>query len=411
MACEFEDLDVNYIGTYRNVRGGSGVESSISVHSYRSGSIDCSKFRQSKAFSGDYKLSSWTFEEDLLQAIIVNDLFDGDKNRFDMFVADQILSLELFRKYFFNYGPLRSRKIDEVTVFQPIFQIFLKGFLDDLRPANDLENFMANNDVIEKEIRNKFGRVVRLSGRTDVIIMQNPSDAQEKQPRRSICHIELKAPYGSLYHSNSQSSIDQLMAETDCISAMRNANTAGVENRSTTLGALTDIFSIYLMYHDRRSSNREFFVTADSSLDPLRYIKSLLTLCLSVDALAAITTTAAVVVENSLSATLSATGAGDGGDGHDGDDDDDDDDAFGGEDANEEEDGDDVRYKKAKQGSSHGEKVGQDSVYEFNFKDEDEQEEWEEKMEFLRQCEMKRLGTTLTISNIIAHGGDPSRYY
>ena len=243
--------------------------------------------------------------------------------------------------------------------------------------------------------------------------MQNPSGAQEKRPRGSICHIELKAPYGSLYHSNSQSSIDQLMAETDCISsAMRNADTAGVENRSTTLGALTDIFSIFLMYHDRRSSNREFLVTADSILDPLRYIKSLLTLCLSVDALAAITTTAAVVVENSLSATLSATGAGDGGEGHEGGGDDDD--AFGdheGEDASEEEDGDDGRYKKAKQGSSHGEKVGQDGVYEFNFKDEGEQEEWEEKMEFLRQCEMKRPGTTLTISNIIAHGGDPSRYY
>lgn len=404
---------MNYIGTYEYVRGGSGVKSSISVHSYKSGPIDCSKFRQSKAFSGEYKLSSWTFEENSLQAIIVNDLFDGDKNRFEMFVADQILSLELFRKYFFNYGPLRSRKIDEVTVFQPIFQIFLKSFLDALRPANDLENFMANNDVIEKEILNKFSRVVRLSGRTDVIIMQNPSGAQEKKPRHSICHIELKAPYGSLYHSNSQSSIDQLMAETDCISAMRNANTAGVENRSTTLGALTDIFSIYLMYHDRRSSNREFFVTADSSLDPLRYIKSLLTLCLSVDALAAITTTAAVVVvENSLSATLSATGAGDGGEGHDGGGNDDD--AFGdheGEDASEEEDGDDGRCKKAKQGSSHGEMVGQDGVYEFNFKDEDDQEEWEEKMEFLRQCEMKRLGTTLTISNIIAHGGDPSRYY
>ena len=93
MACELKDLDVNYIGTYGNVRGGSGVESSISVHSYRSGPIDCSKFRQSKASTGEYKLSSWTIEEESLQAIIVNDLFDGDKNRSEMFVADQILSL------------------------------------------------------------------------------------------------------------------------------------------------------------------------------------------------------------------------------------------------------------------------------------------------------------------------------
>ena len=234
--------------------------------------------------------------------------------------------------------------------------------------------------------------------------MQNPSNAQEIKPRNSICHIELKAPYKKLYHSKSYSSIDQLMAETDCISAMRNANTAGVENRTTTVGALTDIFSIYLMFHDRRSSNREFFVTADSSLDPFSYIKCLLTLCLSVDALAEITSTAVVVVEKSLSANLSALGAGDGGEGGHGDGDDDNE--------SEEEDGDDDGcHKKAKQGSSHGYKVGQDGVYEINFKDEDAQEEWEEKMEFLRQCEMQRLGTTLTISNIIAHGGDPSRYY
>ena len=110
-------------------------------------------------------------------------------------------------------------------------------------------------------------------------------------------------------------------------------------------------------------------------------------------------------MEKSLSATLSALGAGDGGD--DADDD-------GDHEGSEEEDGDDDddgRRKKAKHGSSHGYKVGQDGVYEINFKDEDAQEQWEEKMEFLRQCEMQRLGTTLTIPNIIAHGGDPSRYY
>ncbi len=397
---------MNYFDTYGSVRGGSRGESST-VHSYRSGPIDCSKFRQSNVSSGEYKLSPWTFNDVSVQSVIVNDLFGGDENLFATFVADQIISLELFRKYFFNYGLFTGRSIDEEAVFQPIFQIFLKGFLDALRSADDakyFENFMANTDVIDTVVINKFGRAVRLSGRTDVIIIQNPSNAQAIKPRNSICHIELKAPYKKLYHSNSQSSIDQLMAETDCISAMRNADTAGVENLTTTLGALTDIFSIYLMFHDRRSSNREFFVTA-GSLDPLSYIKRLLTLCLSVDALAEVTTTAAVVVEKSLSATLSAPGAGDSSERHD-----DDDDVFGDE-GSEEEDGDDGCHKKAKQGSSHGYKVGQDGIYEINFKDEDAQEKWEEKMEFLRQCEMQRLGTTLTISNIIAHGGDPSRYY
>ena len=420
-ACDLKDLDVSYIEAYRSVRGSVRDNNSTAPSTSR-GALNCSTFRQSQVLQGEYQLSWWTIDPDLLQTIIVADLFDGENDRFETYVAAQIISLELFRKYFFNFEQSQSSKIDELKLFQPIFQIFLKGFLDALRPADHakhLENCMANNANLRKElIRNKYGQVVPLTGKTDVIMHLSGTNAQNKKPLNSICHIELKAPFT---RANLQSSIDQLMAQTDCISDMRNKNTTSVENRTTTLGALTDMFSIDLMFHDRRGgNNREFFVTADSSCDPRSYILRLLALCLSVDALATITTATsghaveAAVVENSLSATLSATGETD--EGHD-DDDGDGDVLVGGHEGgsgtqgcgsedNDDEDGDDDHHWKAKCGSS-----SQDDVYEIDFKEQDAQEEWEDTLEFLRQCEMQRMGITLTISNIIAHGGDPTRYY
>ena len=68
------------------------------------------------------------------------------------------------------------------------------------------------------------------------------------------------------------------------------------------------------------------------------------------------------------------------------------------------------RRKKAKRGSSHGGETVTISTKSTS-KLEEGREAWENKSEFLSQSETRRLGSTLTTSNIIAHGGDPTRYY
>eukprot|EP01035_Chromulina_nebulosa_P025699 gene25699-33555_t len=330
-------------------------------------------------YPGEYKLSSWTVDPQSLQAIIVKDLFCGDNNRFEAFVDDQVRVLELFRKYFYNCQ-LCKGCIEEEEVFQPNFQIFLKCFLDALHPVEDakhLENLMANAHVLKRDddgVRNVYGDVIQLSGRTDVMVMKmHPlSTAHHKHiPRNSVCHIDLKVPYtaGTLHRSHSQSSIiEQLMAKTDCISAMRNANTVGGvdKHRNLSVGAMTDLFVIYVMYHDRRGGNREFYVTTTDSIEPRSYIQRLLTLCLSAKALASITTT-----------TRDSDGCGNG------------------------------HQKKVM------EKVSReiDVCAEIYFKEQDARKKRKRKLAFIRDCEMPRLGITLTISNIIAHGGDRDRYY
>ncbi len=405
IACKWmKDLDEHYIEDYRANRSSrepNGGNTATGTR-YQGGSLQCSAFRQIKMQQDEYKLSSWTIDPEPLQEIILKDLFDSDTKRFNTFIDDQINKLEQFRKYFFSYISITQGAIDEETVFQPIFQIFLKGFLGALNQDEDarhLENLMANGDTFETYRTNKFGDVIRLSGRTDVTVYL--SSTLSKKPINSICHIELRSPYEKLHQSDSLSSIDQLMAETDCISSMRNLNSA-VGRTTTTLGALTDMFSINLMYHNRRDNNREFFATT-KILEPRGYIRSLLTLCLSATAIATITSTvpeeAAAVVENSLSAALS------------GDVDDDGDDFYEYDGAQDDRDnGGESRRKKAKRGSSHGEEDGM-HIYEINFNDEDERDAWENKLTFLRQCENRRQGVTLTIANIIAHGGDPTRYY
>ena len=267
--------------------------------------------------------------------------------------------------------------------------------------ARHLENLMANGDTFETYRTNKFGNVIRLSGRTDVTV--HLSSTLNKRPINSICHIELQSPFEKLHQSDSKSSIDQLMAETDCISSMRNNTNSALGRTTTTLGALTDMFWIYLIYHDRRDNNREFFATT-KILEPRGYIRSLLTLCLSATAIVTITSTvpdkAAAVVENSLSAAQSG----------DVDDDGDDFYEYDGAQDDRRDDGGESRRKKAKRGSSHEEEDGM-HIYEINFNDEDERDAWENKLDFLRQCENRRQSVTLTIANIIAHGFDPTRYY
>ena len=421
-----------YVEAYRSIEISSQTESIDD--SYRGGPLNCSAFCQSKMYPGEYKLSSWTVDPQSLQAIIVKDLFWGDNNRFEAFVDDQVRVLELFRKYFYNCQ-LCKGCIEEEEVFQPIFQIFLKCFLDALHPVEDakhLENLMANAHVLKRDddgVRNVYGDAIQLSGRTDVMVMKmHPlSTAHHKHiPRNSVCHIDLKVPYtaGTLHRSHSQSSIiEQLMAKTDCISVMRNANTVGGvdKHRNLSVGAMTDLFVIYVMYHDRRGGNREFYVTTTDSIEPRSYIQRLLTLCLSAKALASITTTTSIIPDE---APVSApppvvVAAADGGTGHDENNDDDDDDGGGGgdddngtQDASEEEEGDSDGC-----GNGHQRKVMEkvsreiDVCAEIYFKEQDARKKRKRKLAFIRDCEMPRLGITLTISNIIAHGGDRDRYY
>ena len=82
--------------------------------------------------------------------------------------------------------------MDEVTVFQPIFRIFLKGCLDALHSkeedAKHLENFMANCDALEKEKTCVINLIESfLRGRTCVTV--SLSNAQNKKPINSICHM------------------------------------------------------------------------------------------------------------------------------------------------------------------------------------------------------------------------------
>ena len=74
--------------------------------------------------------------------------------------------------------------MDEVTVFQPIFRIFLKGCLDALHSkeedAKHLENLWRTVMLWRK--RNKFDRVIRLlRGRTQC--------TEQKADKQHLSHV------------------------------------------------------------------------------------------------------------------------------------------------------------------------------------------------------------------------------
>jgi hypothetical protein len=144
---------------------------------------------------------------------------------------------------FFSFVHKRSSStpFQEIAEVHPVARDFLQSFLQDFRSSSIWKTGIQMPDfVVKKAVEdingklpttcNGFLKNVKLTGNTDLLVMkvkdmdefllQTPiTDSHPFYP--SIAHVELKIPFGSLFHSGSYAERDQLLAETKLIAQMK----------------------------------------------------------------------------------------------------------------------------------------------------------------------------------------------
>ena len=126
-----------------------------------------------------------------------------------------------------------GRRIDEVDNFQPIFQIFLKGFLKKLNFAGCVESMNGINLSVELKFLDKenvnTSRNVVVTGSTDVVVHNESSYLEENNSDTRKQRLVLRSVLGELKSSHGQLTTatgifrarDQLLCELMGVSATR----------------------------------------------------------------------------------------------------------------------------------------------------------------------------------------------
>ena len=390
-------LDYKNTSMDNSVAGSYSDESSFPLTS-KAGYLYCSRFRTSR-YPQLYRRKLWKIEPNLLDAMNLDEFFGGDDQLYGDFVDDQTRKLEKFRTFFYYYlydvNGLRIKKetISEPGDFQPLFQLFFGGFLECLQSFHsDSRKVRRTVSVNTQELIKYVGdSQIPLTGSLDVMIFSHSDETTVDDVCMSDSHIELKSPFGALYHSQlADQAIDQLIAETDCVSAMK--ATAGASG--PTIGALTDLFSLNLIYQ-ANSNGRDFYLTSPV-VESRAYVQLLIVLCLRS---AAVERLAAVSVMENLALPEEEERADDEGGGDHGKEDFDDVDEEKGTHPQQQQQ---QQQQEKNTGSAPSYKKAKPIVMYIK---DDKREELEEDFEFLRQYEMRRTGVTLTRANLAALGG------
>ena len=243
------------------------------------------------------------------------------------------------------------------------------------------------------------------AGYLDTMIFPN-STLGDDDVCLSHSHIELKSPFSSLLQTQPGQHVDQLIAETACVSAMKAAAKAsengGTSSNSTaarTVGALTDLFALHLIYQSDWE-NKHYYISNFGFLEPRAYIQQLLVLCLESSAVCSLAA-ASVTVNDTL--TL-----------EDGQESEQNDSKCGQGDVDEaqQQQPEGGGLKRGSTGDGwEGNAINNNAGRAYHkhatisFKYEAYEDDIADQLEFLRQYEMRRMGVTLTRANLALLGG------
>jgi hypothetical protein len=184
---------------------------------------DMSKIRlnQMNLTASGISLSMFKTSDVFPRKLIIDQLFNGRDDAYMEWMSAKCVGINEFRNVFswFN-SEFVSGKIDEVTVFQPLYQLFAERTLSSLNDEFTIEN--ANSTVLEVDLQYKDGTEFTSNGSTDLLVSANGL----------LSFIELKTPFSKnkgLYKTDYHKPRDQLVFEVH--------SKAGVK-----IGLLTDLF-------------------------------------------------------------------------------------------------------------------------------------------------------------------------
>jgi hypothetical protein len=208
-------------------------------------------------------LVRWNLDPNFVEAKLLI-LFDNDVDKMNTFIAAESRALQKLRNLFYDII-IDKKRIDEPRDFQPLFQLFVFGLCQHFRESvSSLPQRTvapANNCRLTAEFNSKdFNETNETwcdSGSPDVFILDGELDAAIDLTSPVIVKglgvvdmevsgnvevvIELKSPYGALYHSAMRAALDQMTCEVEGL-----AQTTSSPTPSVVKGALTDLISISL---------------------------------------------------------------------------------------------------------------------------------------------------------------------
>jgi hypothetical protein len=167
------------------------------------------------------RLSMFKTSDVFPKTLIINQLFAGRDDAYREWMSAKCVGVNEFRNVFswFN-SEFPNAKVDEITVFQPLYQLFAERTLSSLNDKFTIQN--ANSTVLQVDLELKGGTEFTSNGSTDLLISANGLQS----------FIKLKPPFSKnkgLYKTDCHKPRDQLIFEVH--------SKAGVK-----IGLLTDLF-------------------------------------------------------------------------------------------------------------------------------------------------------------------------
>ncbi len=196
---------------------------------------------------------------------VIEMLFSNVEEQYQIFINEMKGSLDKLRRMF-QYINQRRVNINESSFFQPIITMFLERFRDGL--GNHWSHANGSNrpyklNVHVKEEDEVEPREIELTGKPDIYFY----DGEVLEIKNEKFQVELKGPFGVLFHSLGDKAKNQLICEL-----MGQRDMLG-DSTEECFGVLTDLFRIALGFNFHH--NPKQFYLCQSVIDMDDYLNYL----------------------------------------------------------------------------------------------------------------------------------------
>lgn len=262
-------LSDDFISSYRDMLHMSSIndENKSSHPKSQKGVLEMSKFRATCLCDSSLCIYNWEIVNESLSQLIIEKLFQNSADNFSSFLDEQIIIVDSIRRYL-KYYIGKYEKMNEVQSFQPIFHLFLDGFLQKIASYSistssatssstaaattvsiNMHAEPVNNTKLYKTIQiysdDSDNTVeIRLQGYSDEGIF---NDFTSTIPFQGV--IELKPPLTHLHQRESCPESDQLLAE---VLAFNDMIATEHQTVAYSIGSLTDLFTIQVIMKETR---------------------------------------------------------------------------------------------------------------------------------------------------------------
>ena len=277
-----ESYLVEYLRTSDQNTSGTYVRlDKSSVTSLNSaGNLQLNKMRRHMTQNTDSKvlLKELALNEVCLDDILCTDLFEGDRDAFNLFVSSQIDILNKLRQALYHLGHRGSggtpTSVREVNDLQPLAALFLHGLAKRFHPEVCVGFAQAASERLSGQLfvgESQESQIKRdVSGFADLIVRSNEHDG------RFLFLAELKTPGSDLCHSGAFAAKDQLVFELELFATMDCNN-----HPPFVLGGLLDMIAIAVAARKVEESDGSvtFYISPRVTESRAFVLRALLLLC------------------------------------------------------------------------------------------------------------------------------------